>query len=96
MAFTDTRLSGSEKSLLAGMVGKTLEELVHDEYTVHGPGGECRETGLQEQQERQSESGKQFPDPPSGVFEIHYRLTCLSNQFSPPTAGRTETYLLID
>ena len=31
MAFTDTRLSGSEKSLLAGMVGKTLEELVHDE-----------------------------------------------------------------
>ena len=35
MAFTDTRLSGSEKSLLAGMVGKTLEELVHDEYTVN-------------------------------------------------------------
>lgn len=35
MAFTDTRLSESEKSLLAGMVGRTLEELVHDEYIVN-------------------------------------------------------------
>ena len=35
MAFTDTRLSESEKSLLASMVGRTLEELVHDEYIVN-------------------------------------------------------------
>ena len=32
MAVTDARLTGAEKSILAGMIGKTLEEFVHDEY----------------------------------------------------------------
>lgn len=32
MGMTDTRLTYDEKSLLAHMVGKTLDELVHDKY----------------------------------------------------------------
>ena len=35
MAITDTRLSEREKSLLASMIGKTLDELVHDEFVVN-------------------------------------------------------------
>ena len=35
MAITDVRLSEREKSLLAGMIGKTLDELIRDEYIVN-------------------------------------------------------------
>ena len=35
MAFTDVRLSEREKSFLAGMIDKSLDELVHDEHIVN-------------------------------------------------------------
>lgn len=35
MATTDARLTNDAKSLLAGMIGKTLEVFAHDEYVVN-------------------------------------------------------------
>lgn len=35
MAATDTRLSSEEKALLASMIGKSLDELVHDNYVIN-------------------------------------------------------------
>lgn len=35
MAVTDARLTHAEKTLLAGMIGKSLDELVHDNYVIN-------------------------------------------------------------
>lgn len=35
MAVTDARLTDAEKSILAGMIGKTLDEFIHDEYMAN-------------------------------------------------------------